>query len=114
MIISGIFVHFIKNTTTLCKIPSNIELGKEGEYISYNNRGQFGGAIYAAGQASDILVLVYAGTIRRGKLCPELPFCFGSDSPPNVILLNWGEAKLHPIHFKYVIILGAVLTKEQV
>ena len=38
-----------KNTTTLCIMESKIELGKEGIYISYNNRGKFGGLIDAAG-----------------------------------------------------------------
>ena len=86
----GIYPLHQKNTTTLCITitESNIKLGKEGVYISYDSRGKSRGAIDTAGQAPDILMLVPTDAIKKGKLHPDSPFCFGSDSPLNIILLN--------------------------
>ena len=55
----------------MCITGSKIELGKEGVYISYDNMGQFGGVVDAAGQTLDILVLVPAGAIE-GKTLPPI------------------------------------------
>ena len=55
--------------------------------------GQFGGPVDAAGQASDILMLLSKGALQRA---PPTPFAEHSDFPPISYCLM-GGGKDHPI-----------------
>ena len=64
--------------------------------ISYNNRGQFRGAVDASGQALDILVLVPKGAIGRGKLCPQFTILLDALIFLRFMMLNGGRQRSTP------------------